>query len=138
MSQRNGSYFILFFFFLFMAVSAAYGSSQARGPIGSASEIYATSYSNARSLTHWMRPGIEHASSWRRCGVLNLSSHNGNSSFPYLYSCCFLFFFFLDTLHWIPVHCKIMVLTMAISVSFLILKGIFSTSKLRLMFGVSF
>ena len=37
---------------------------------------------NARSLTHWVRPGIECKSSWRLCRVLNLLSHNGN--FPLL------------------------------------------------------
>ena len=33
------------------------------------------------SLTHWARPGIEPASSWRQCGVLSPLSHNGNSFF---------------------------------------------------------
>jgi len=38
--------------------------------------------SNAASLTHWVRPGIERASSWTLCWVLNLLRHSGNS---YLY-----------------------------------------------------
>ena len=38
---------------------------------------YTTSCGNARSLTHWARPGIELASSWILLGLLPLS-HNGN------------------------------------------------------------
>ena len=32
--------------------------------IQASSEIYATAFSNAWSLTHWARPGIEPKSSW--------------------------------------------------------------------------
>ena len=56
-----------------------FGSSQARGPIGAAAASLCNSHSNARSelslwpmlqfgstrsLTHWVRPGIQPASSW--------------------------------------------------------------------------
>ena len=45
---------------------------------------------NTRSLTHWVRTGIKATSSQRLCRVLNLLSHNGNSSckaFKKLYNC---------------------------------------------------
>ena len=35
--------------------------------------------SNARSLTFWVRPGIESASSWILCQILNLQSPDENS-----------------------------------------------------------
>ena len=35
--------------------------------------------SNARSLTHWARPGVESTSSERQCWLLNPLSQNGNS-----------------------------------------------------------
>ena len=66
------------FFLLFRATPVAYGGSQARGWIRAtatraqpqqlgnqaASATYTTAHSNAGSLTHWARPGIEPASSW--------------------------------------------------------------------------
>ena len=51
------------FFFLFRAASAAYRHSQAGGLIGATDASLHHSQSNARSLTHWTRPGIEHATS---------------------------------------------------------------------------
>ena len=39
---------------------------------------------NTGSLTHWVKPGIEPASSWILCWVLNALSYNGNSSVPFL------------------------------------------------------
>ena len=90
----------LLLLFFFTAAPTANGSSWARGWIGAAaSSLYhsypstnrskhwiqvpsltnATACSNAGSLTHWGRPGIEPASSWRLCWVLNLLSHHGNS-----------------------------------------------------------
>ena len=42
----------------------AYGSFQVRGWIGTASMTCTTAHDNAGSLTHWVRPGIEPASSW--------------------------------------------------------------------------
>ena len=70
---RNSTffYFCLFFFFFFLrATTGAYGSSQARGWIGAAASGLCHSYStyvaacgSARSLTQWVRPGVEPASS---------------------------------------------------------------------------
>ena len=65
----------------FRAASVAYGSSQARGRIGAAATslnhspsnggsscvcdlTYTTAPGNAGSLIHWVRPGIQSASSW--------------------------------------------------------------------------
>ena len=68
----------LFFFFGSLCLlgphPAAYGGSQARGPIGATtgpqqrrmratSATYTTVHRNAGSLTHWARPGIEPVSS---------------------------------------------------------------------------
>ena len=69
---------------LFRAVPVAYRSSQARGSNRSyscqpmpqqlrfqgVSETYTTAHSNAGSLTHWMRPGIEPVSSWIPVGFI--------------------------------------------------------------------
>ena len=52
-----------FFFCLFRASFVAYGGSQARG--------LHHSYSNARSLTHWVKPGIKPTSSWMLVGFVN-------------------------------------------------------------------
>ena len=73
-------YFYSFIFLspFFMVAPAAYGSSRARGQTRAAAEASATDCSNTRSLTHWVRPGIEPASSQRQCQVLNLLRHNGN------------------------------------------------------------
>ena len=79
-------------FFSFMATAEAYGSSRARGWIGAAatpqpqehwiqaiSATYMAAWGNSGSLIQWARPGIEPASSWILCRVLNLLSHNENS-----------------------------------------------------------
>ena len=42
----------------------AYGGSQARGWIGAVAASLTIVHSNARSLTHWARPGMEPVSSW--------------------------------------------------------------------------
>ena len=82
-------YFILFYFILFLFVCffrsapTAYGGSQAnqscsRWPtpqpqlcqIWAASLTYATARGNARSLTHWVRPGIEPATLWFLVGFV--------------------------------------------------------------------
>ena len=83
----------------FMATPEACGSSQARGKIRVAAEVYITgtatldqrhicdlchSHGNAKSLTHWARPGIKLASSWILCRVLNLLNHSGNSFLKFL------------------------------------------------------
>ena len=72
--------FWVFFFCLFRAAPSAYGASYARGQIRAAatglhhshsqhqiratSTTYTIAHSNARSLTHWLRLGIEPASLW--------------------------------------------------------------------------
>ena len=53
-----------FVFCLFRAASSACGSSQAKGWIGAAAAGLHHSHSNAGSLTHWSRPGIDPMSSW--------------------------------------------------------------------------
>ena len=73
----------------------AYGSLRASGPgratAGSIpqpwqhwtwarSATYTIACSNAGSWTHWVRPEIEPPSTWTLCWVLNLLSHNGNST----------------------------------------------------------
>ena len=70
------------FIFLFMATPAAHGSSRVRGQTEAAAA--GLCHSNARLLTHWLRPGIEPITSQRQRQVLNPLSHNSNSS------CCFL------------------------------------------------
>ena len=75
---KNDLFF--FFFCLLRATPTAQGRSQARGlnwscshwptpqpqqcQIWAASLTYTTAHSNVGSLSHWVRPGIEPASSW--------------------------------------------------------------------------
>ena len=47
--------------------------------IQAASVTYTSVYSNAGSLIHWVRPGIEPISTWKLFVVLNPLSHNENS-----------------------------------------------------------
>ena len=54
---------IFFRFYLFRAAPVAYGDFQARGRIRAAAANLQHSHSNAGSLTHCARPGIEPASS---------------------------------------------------------------------------
>ena len=79
-------------FLFFRATLAAYGSSPSciflptpeQLQIWATSATYTAACSNARSLTHWVKPGIKPASSWTLCWVLNLLSHNRNSmGIPY-------------------------------------------------------
>ena len=55
--------------------------------IQATSVTHATACGNAGFLTHWVRPGIKPASSWRLCWVLNPLSHNGNSTFVFFNLC---------------------------------------------------
>ena len=55
--------FFFFFVFVFRAAPAAYGGSQARGPVGAVDASLHHSHSNAGSLTHRVRPGVESSSS---------------------------------------------------------------------------
>ena len=86
-TQENFSFFFLFCLFAFSrAAPVAYGGCQARGLIraiatalrqshsnaGSATSVtYTTAHSNAASLTHWERPGIEPATSRFLVGFVN-------------------------------------------------------------------
>ena len=81
------------YFCLFRATPTAYGSSQARGRIGSAAAGLCHSHARSKMqamlqlvammdpLTHWARPEIESASSMDTSQVINLLSHNGKSFF---------------------------------------------------------
>ena len=83
--------FIYLFIYCLFAISwvapVAYGGSQAKGRIGAVavglrqshsnagsepeSATYTTAHSNAGSLTHWARAGIEPATSWFLVGFVN-------------------------------------------------------------------
>ena len=90
MAHLQLSFILWVFFFLFAiswAAPMAYGGSQARSlnrscshrpmpepqqrMIRAASATYTTAHSNARSLKHWARPGIEPATSWFLVGFIN-------------------------------------------------------------------
>ena len=75
-------------FFLFRETPPVYGRSEPRGwiqaaaaslhhrqtqqsRIWAASATYTAALGNARSLTHWARPGMEPTSSWTLCWVLS-------------------------------------------------------------------
>ena len=67
-------FFFLFFFFffcLFSVAHAAYGGSQARGLIRAVASVLHQNHGNSRSLTHWVRPGIEPTTSWFLVGFIN-------------------------------------------------------------------
>ena len=65
-------------FCLFRAQPVACGGSQARGQMGAVAAGLPHTHSNATSLTHRVRSGIELMSSWILAGWL-LLSHDGNS-----------------------------------------------------------
>ena len=54
--------------------------------IQAASENSTPACGKARSLTHWVRPGIEPTFSQTLCWVLNPLSHNWNSLYSIIYS----------------------------------------------------
>ena len=62
LSPKDVHFFFLFF--LFRATPVAYGSSQTRGWTGTTAAGLCHSHFNARSLTHWARPGNKPTSSW--------------------------------------------------------------------------
>ena len=79
-------FFFLFFIFLIFCLSifsraspTACGSSQARGLTRAVATSLHYSHSNARSITHCARPGIEPISPQRQCQILNLLCYSGNS-----------------------------------------------------------
>ena len=53
-----------FFFWFFRTAPVAHGGSQGRGQIGATAASLHHSHSNSGSLTRWVRPGIEPATSW--------------------------------------------------------------------------
>ena len=53
-----------------------YTTAMAMSDLNHIHDLHTKAWGNARSLTHWGRPGIQSASSWR---VLSPWSHNGNS-----------------------------------------------------------
>ena len=92
--------FFLLCLFLFTAAPAAYRSSQAKGRIRTLMGAYATAMgildlscicgphhvcSSTGSSIHQVRPVIKTTSSQTLCWVLNLLSHNGNSSLCLVY-----------------------------------------------------
>ena len=78
-------FFKFFIFCLFRATSTANGGSQARGLIGAVAvclhhshsnaramfAAYTTAHGSTRSLTHWVRPRIEPATSWFLVGFVS-------------------------------------------------------------------
>ena len=64
-------------FFFYMPAPEAYGSSRTRSQIRAAASACASAYRNARSLTHWARPGIKIYVITNQS--LNPPCHNGNS-----------------------------------------------------------
>ena len=79
----------LIFFGLFRAAPAAYGSSHVRGWIRAAASSLYHSHSNAGSLTHWVRPGIEPISSWILVGFINRGAPTGTPGFYFFYPVAF-------------------------------------------------
>ena len=95
------NFFFFFFFLLFVAVLTTYGGYQARGPVGvtaagllhshsnaiyiwAPSATYTTAHGNARSLTHWARPGIKPTISWFLVGFVNHWAMMGTPVFDIL------------------------------------------------------
>ena len=90
-------YLFIYLFLLFRAAPLTYGGSSARGWTGdtaasvhhshkqcqicAVSVTYTTVCSNARSLTHWMRPGIEPPSSWI---LIRFITHRVTTGTPWL------------------------------------------------------
>ena len=79
--------FVVLFVCLFRAATAGYGHSQARGLIGAVaagptpepqqrqtqamSVTYTTAHGNTGSLTQWVKPGFEPATSWFPVGFVS-------------------------------------------------------------------
>ena len=84
------NFVFVFDFFLFRAAPEEYGSSQVRGWIGVAAAGLHHSHSHAKSLTHWVRPGIEPASSWILVGYYCWARTGTFASINLLFSKCLL------------------------------------------------
>ena len=103
-------YFILFLFYFTLfflplwAVPTAHGSSQAKGGISAAAAAsQCHSHSNTGPLTHWVRPGIEPASSWILVRFVNCWATKGTPRVYFKVSklfhvCLSVFFFFFHFL----------------------------------------
>ena len=63
--------FFSFFFLLFRTAPVTHGASQTRGLITTTAASLCCSHSNARSLTHWAKPGIEPETSWFLVGFVS-------------------------------------------------------------------
>ena len=78
----------IYFFFFFFCFSGPHPrhmeSSQARSWIGAAPASLHYSHSNAGSLTHWGRPGMEPASSWILVRLLSAAPQQELP--PFIYS----------------------------------------------------
>ena len=87
-------WFEVLFLFGGLPTPTAYGGSQARGRIRAASATYTTAHSNAGSLTHCVRPGIEPVSSWILVRFLTCWTTAGSQRFfIYFVLFCFVFSF---------------------------------------------
>ena len=110
----NSLSYILFFFFFFpfQVALMAYGSSQARGPIRAVaaglrhttatahgtqtmSANYTPAHGNMGFLTHWVRSGIEPASSWILVGLITHWATMGTPFFSLL-----LYYWFQQRICW--------------------------------------
>ena len=81
-SNGSGNFFCFFCFLT--AAPVAYRSSQARGRIGAVYATYSTAYSNVRSLTYGVRPGLKPTTSQRQHRILNPLGHNGRSGSTFI------------------------------------------------------
>ena len=86
-NSQKSTYNFFLSFCLFRAAPTANGGSQAWGPIWAVVASLRQGHSNAGSLTHWSRPGIEPTSSWMLVGFVNHWAMTGISKVHiYLYS----------------------------------------------------
>ena len=69
--------YLFIYFCLFRAAPVAHGGSQARSQIRAVAATLHHSHSNAGSLTHWARPGIQPKSSWILVGFVNHGATTG-------------------------------------------------------------
>ena len=86
--------FVLFCF-VFRAAPSPYGSS--RGPIRAAVASLHHSHSNARSQTHWLRSGIESASSWILVRFISTAPQQRLLKLPRCFKSILIFFFFFSS-----------------------------------------
>ena len=68
------------------------------------SVTYTTAHGNARSLTHWVRPGIEPVSSWMLVGFVNHWATTRAPAFLFYVFLCLFQNFFEHSRSWFPIH----------------------------------